>query len=325
MLNLTNAAEKGSAILNRKLKQMLWTAGKQYAMHLLSEKFRNVRRERERKQRRTRAAVAGCAVLGCAAAVPLMLLSPGRAGAEKRAPFLGRNFAHRGLHRPDRSVPENSLAAFRLAAEAGYGIELDVRLSADGDVVVFHDDSLKRVCGVDRRVDELTGAELRQLRLYGTEETVPLFSQVLETVGGRVPLIVELKNGPRNRELCRKTCALLRSYQGCVCIESFNPFVVGWFRFHAPEFVRGQLAMPKAYYVREGMRPFRSALLAGTWLNAVGRPNFIAYSLGKRPLSVRVAETLGAMRFGWTAHDPSAEKGRDAVIFEFYRPAIRFK
>ena len=265
------------------------------------------------------------AAVGCAAALPIVLLAPGRASKKKKAPFEGRNFAHRGLHKADKSVPENSLEAFRCAAEQGYGMELDVQLSRDGQVVVFHDDTLNRVCGVDARVDELTFAELRELRLCGTEQTIPLFSEVLETVDGRGPLIVELKNGKRNRELCEKTYALLRTYRGDACIESFNPLIVAWFRFHAPELLRGQLASPKEDYVRDGRSGLQSVVLSNTLLNVAARPQFIAYKLGPRPLGARVAELLGAMKVGWTAHDPSAEKGRDAVIFEFYRPALRYQ
>ena len=189
---------------------------------------------------------AGAAVL--LASVPLFMLAPGRVTKRQRAPFQNVNFAHRGLHSRDKSVPENSLEAFELASRAGYGIELDVQLSKDGQVVVFHDDDLKRVCGVDCRVDEKTYAELTELRLCGTEYTVPLFTEVLATVRGRSPLIVELKRGRRNIELCEKTYALLAEYRGDVCIESFDPFIVAWFRFHAPELLRGQLAMPAERY-----------------------------------------------------------------------------
>ena len=112
-----------------------------------------------------------------AAAVPLFLLAPGRATKRQKAPFMGRNFAHRGLHSRDMSVPENSLEAFRLAAKAGYGIELDVQLSRDGQVVVFHDDTLDRVCGVHARVDEKSYDELRALGLCGTNNRIPLFSE----------------------------------------------------------------------------------------------------------------------------------------------------
>lgn len=266
-------------------------------------------------------------VLACAAAIglPLFLLAPGRTTKKQREPFQSRNFAHRGLHTRDKAVPENSLEAFRLAAEAGYGIELDVQLSRDGEVVVFHDDTLNRVCGVDERVDALDLEQLQKLSLCGSRETIPLFSDVLKTIGGRVPIIVELKTGKRNGELCEKTLALLRAYEGPVCIESFHPMIVAWFRFHAPELLRGQLAMRPKGYRREGMSPVVSFLLGNTLLNAAARPQFIAYRIEPRPLSVRLSELLGAMRFGWTAHSPVAEDGRDAVIFEFYRPRRRFR
>ncbi len=259
-----------------------------------------------------------------AAGAPLFLLSPGSATKRQRAPFLGRNYAHRGLHSEDRSVPENSLEAFRLAGRAGYGAELDVQLTKDGQVVVFHDDTLERVCGVRARVDEKSYDELRMLRLCGTEQRIPLFSEVLEVYGGRGPLIVELKNGRRNRELCEKTYALLSDYPGEVCIESFNPLIVRWFRLHARDLVRGQLACPRKEY-GTAVSPRMAFLLSHCLLNFLSRPQFIAYRIGRRPLSVRLSEAMGAMRFGWTAHNARAEWGRDGVIFEFYRPQLRFK
>ena len=240
-----------------------------------------------------------------AAALPVFLLAPGHATKGQKAPFLGRNFAHRGLHSRDKSVPENSLKAFELASAAGYGMELDVQLTRDGQVVVFHDDDLRRVCGVEGKVWDYTFSELQKFPLCGTEERIPLFSDVLNTVGGRGAIICELKNGPHNRELCRKTYDLLAAYPGEVCIESFNPLIVSWFRFHAPELLRGQLSH--------------------CLLNFIARPQFIAYKLVKRPLSVRFAECLGAMKVAWTSHEPRNEKGQDAVIFEFYRPRISFK
>ncbi len=258
------------------------------------------------------------------AGVPVFLLAPGSSTKRQRAPFMGRNFAHRGLHSEDRSIPENSLEAFRLAGRAGYGAELDVQLTKDGQVVVFHDDTLLRVCGVDARVDEKSYDELKLLTLCGTEQRIPLFTEVLETFGGRGPLIVELKSGRRNRELCEKTYAILSDYPGEVCIESFNPMIVRWFKKHAKDLVRGQLATIRRDYGNSvsGRTAF---LLSHCLLNFLSRPQFIAYRIGFRPLSVRFAESLGAMRVGWTAHNESAERGRDAVIFEFYRPQRIFK
>lgn len=260
-----------------------------------------------------------------AVAVPVFLVAPGRASKDKKAPFMGLNVAHRGLHSKDMSVPENSLEAFRHASEAGYGIELDVQLSKDGRVVVFHDDTLKRVCGLDKRVDELDYAELSALSLCGTEQRIPLFSQVLALVDGRSPLIVELKKGKRNGELCKKTRDLLREYKGEYCVESFDPRIVAWFRFKAPEMLRGQLANTMADYKGEVSSPLLSFALSRCLLNVIARPQFIAYSLKKRPLLVRLCEFMGAMRVCWTSHEVKNEKGRDTVIFEFYNPSVRFK
>jgi glycerophosphoryl diester phosphodiesterase len=263
--------------------------------------------------------------LGAAAvALPLFVLAPGAATKRQKSPFYGLNFAHRGLHSRDKSVPENSLEAFRLAAEAGYGMELDVQLSKDGQVVVFHDDTLDRVCGVHGRVDEFSFEELQQMRLCGTAHRIPLFSEVLDVVRGRGALIVELKTGPRNAELCAKTCALLHAYDGPVCIESFDPRIVTWFRFHAPEFFRGQLAQLPEEYEKSGMSRAKAFVLGHTMLNAAARPEFIAYRIGPRPASVRLAEALGAVPVGWTSHDPADEEGRGAVIFEFCEPKPRY-
>ncbi|MCR5664665.1 MAG: glycerophosphodiester phosphodiesterase [Oscillospiraceae bacterium] len=259
-----------------------------------------------------------------AAALPLALVCPGKVTRRQKAPFLGVNFAHRGLHTRDKQIPENSLPAFERAAREGYGMELDVQLSKDGQVVVFHDNTLDRVCGVHARVDEKTLAELRELRLCGTEYGIPLFSEVLDTVRGRGPLIVELKSGRRNRELCEKTYALLSEYRGEVCVESFNPVIVGWFRLHGRDLVRGQLAAPMKSYKGE-TKPFTAFLLSHVLLNFIGRPQFIAYKIGYRPPTVRLSEAMGAMKVGWTSHEPCNEKGRDAVIFEFYRPRVQYK
>ena len=270
-----------------------------------------------------RAAIIG-GVSAIAVGLPLFLLAPGSATKRQRAPFYGRSFAHRGLHSEDRTVPENSLEAFRLAAKAGYGVELDVRLSKDGQVVVFHDDTLDRICGVHARVDEKSYDELRLLRLCGTEQRIPLLTETLDVIRGRGPLIVELKNGRSNRELCEKTYAILSEYEGQVCIESFNPRIVRWFRLHARDLVRGQLATTVSDY-GEAVSPPTAWLLSRCLLNFMSRPHFIAYRIGFRPLTVRLSEALGAMRFGWTARNERAERHRDAVIFEFYRPQLKIK
>ncbi len=257
-------------------------------------------------------------------ALCLFIFAPGVGGKDGKKSFYGRNIAHRGLYERDQSVPENSLPAFSRAAERGYGVELDVQLSKDGRVVVFHDDTLLRVCGVDRRVDELTYGQLCGLSLFGTGERIPLFTEVLSVLSGRVPVVVELKNGKRNAELCEKTLAFLKGYEGEYCVESFSPFIVGWFRKHAPHIMRGQLAQLPADYGDAVSKP--AALLLGVcFFNFIARPHFIAHRFGKATLPVKLARRLGAMSFTWTPHDESEEKNSDAVIFEYYLPAVKFK
>lgn len=258
-----------------------------------------------------------------AAALPFFVIFPGRASEGQKRPFWHRNFAHRGLHEKDQSIPENSLRAFERAAAAGYGIELDVQLSRDGQVVVFHDDTLNRICGVDARVDEKTYAELLELSLAGSEEDrIPLFTEVLKLVDGRGPMIVELKSGKRNKELCEKTYEILQKYRGDACVESFDPSIVAWFRFHAPEILRGQLAMRPERY--ETMKPWQKQLFGNCLCNVLARPHFIAYEVGEKTFPIKLAEKMGAMRICWTSHDLRNEIVNDAVIFEYYLPTIKY-
>jgi glycerophosphoryl diester phosphodiesterase len=260
------------------------------------------------------------AVIGATA----FLIAPGIANKRQKAPFQGRNFAHRGLHKYDKSVPENSLPAFRAAVDNGYGIELDVQLSADDQVVVFHDDSLERVCGMEGDVTDRTWTELSALRLCGTEERMPLLTEVFDIVAGRGPIIIELKRGMRNEDLCQKTLNLIDAYKGPVCVESFDPFIVRWFRRNAPDILRGQLAAPCEDMAEVATR--RNAFLLGNLLtNFIGRPQFIAYKIGKKPFTVRLCEAMGAMKVAWTSWDWTSEDTSDAVIFEYYRPRRRFK
>jgi glycerophosphoryl diester phosphodiesterase len=272
-----------------------------------------------------RICLGAAAAAAAAAGVTAFLIAPGwDMGGKKRAPFEGRNYAHRGLHRIDKSVPENSLPAFDAAARIGYGVELDVHITRDGELVVFHDSNTKRVCGVDGVVEDMTWQELCKLRLCGTEYGIPLLSEVFEVVGKRCPVIIELKRGGRNRELCRKTYDMMKRYGGRYCIESFDPRIVGWFRRHAPEVLRGQLAQNPFDMVKDTSR--LNAFTVGNLLtNVIARPHFIAYGLGRKPFLVHLCEKMGAMKVAWVSRDWSNENKNDAVIFEYYRPRVKYK
>ena len=257
----------------------------------------------------------------------LALIMPARSTKGQRAPFQNRMFAHRGLFEADQSIPENSLPAFRAAVNAGYGVELDVQLTKDKQVVVFHDDNLKRGCGVDARVDAYTYDELQAFSLFGTAEKIPLFTEVLETIGGTIPMIVELKSGGDWKTLCQKTLDLLTAYRGDYCVESFHPMLVRWFYLHAPQILRGQLS-EAARYSNSYMPRYQSIMMSRLLTNILVHPQFIAYRVGPKCLSVRICEAFGAMRVAWTARptDDHARltKRNDAIIFEHYRPEPRF-
>lgn len=258
-------------------------------------------------------------------------VKPGRLSAAQAAPFYGVNHAHRGLYAQDQSVPENSLPAFAAAAEKGYGMELDIQLSLDGEVVVFHDDTLARMCGIGGRVDAFPLARLREMPLAGTAERMPLLTEVFDTVAGKAPIIIELKTGPRNEELCRKGLALMRAYQkqygGAFCVESFDARIVAWFRKNAPDILRGQLTdSPRA--LGSG-RPVLDFLAGNLLSNVIARPQFIAHGPGRKTALTRFAEACGAMPVYWTARpgdDAAAlEEYYDAVIFEHYAPKPKYK
>lgn len=207
-------------------------------------------------------------------------------------------YAHRGLH--GNGVPENSLAAFELACQKGYGIELDVQLSRDKCVMVFHDYTLVRMTGCDKKVCELDKNELRQLSLSKTNEKIPTFEEVLKLVSGRVPILVELKGEDLNTELCHKVAEHLKKYTGDYCIESFNPLLIRTVRKLLPDKFYGLLY---TNVCREKKK--RSALniaLSCMSFNFLARPDFIAYNKEDRDsLPVKITTKFyRAPGFVWT-------------------------
>ena len=185
-------------------------------------------------------------------------------------------YAHRGLHDNKTDAPENSMKAFGKAVDAGFGIELDIQLSKDDVVVVFHDDNLKRICGVDGKVRNYTYEELQQFKLCDSEERIPKFEDVLRMVDGRVPMIVEFKMEDWNEKLCILGDELLRNYKGIYCMESFHPFCVYWYRKHRKEVIRGQLA--EAFLREKGYGGIKFFVLQHLLLNFLAKPDFIAYN-----------------------------------------------
>ena len=145
--------------------------------------------------------------------------------AKKDLSFLGSALiAHRGLH--SVGVPENSLASFGAAVRKGYIIELDVHVLADGNVVVFHDDTLERICGVDVAIKDLTLRKIRKYRLAETEESIPLLKDILSLVNGAVPVVIELKYDAPVGVLEKALIPILNKYEGKYALKSFDPRIV---------------------------------------------------------------------------------------------------
>lgn len=231
--------------------------------------------------------------------------------------FGGKKFAHRGLH--DREVPENSLRAFLLARENGFGVELDVQMTADGQLVVFHDGNVKRMCGIDANIRDLTYEELKALSLKETEERIPLFADVLEVLDG-VDLICEIKadNGLKNYELCEKTYNALMTYKGRFCVESFSPFLMGWFKDNHPEIIRGQLS---ENFIKTTGFTVTNLFMTELLVNIVSKPDFIAYNHYYKSLGWYMLRLFyKPLWVAWTAKGPkeqeSAGKIYDTIIFE---------
>lgn len=209
-------------------------------------------------------------------ALYLLLIAPSLDAPDSAADLMGWLYAHRGLHDMRRGVPENSMKAFKHAVDAGYGIELDVHPTLDGQLVVFHDADLKRVCGVPVRVADVTYEQLTAFPLPDGS-VIPLLADVLALVDGRVPLIVEIKhygNATHNASLAVKA---LRHYRGPYCMESFHPLAVRHVRKNAPGVVCGQLADGNPWKPGEMKRVTHFAM-KHLLMNAVSRPHFVAYS-----------------------------------------------
>lgn len=218
-------------------------------------------------------------IIGLFTLLYLFMICPNLSGKARMKPFQGVEWAHRGLHDLQKGIPENSMAAFQNAVKGGFGIELDVHLTRDGQLVVFHDDTLRRVCGKAGMIEEMFYSDLQQLYLCGTAERIPLLSQVLSYVQGRVPLLIEVKLSTQNTLICDALKKNLNKYSGAYLIQSFNCFVLHKLRTCMPQALRGQLSSnltksdKKQQYF---LRLFVKCLLT----NCYTLPDFISYKLG---------------------------------------------
>ena len=208
----------------------------------------------------------------------LILICPNRSRRDRIMNYSDTVFAHRGYHNNRNSIPENSMSAFEAAITNNFPIELDVHHTSDQKVVVFHDDTLKRICGVDGIIEDMTFDELEHLSLLNTDSKIPLFEDVLKLINGRVLLLIELKLPRNDISICVTVYNLLINYSGDYMIQSFNSMGLYWFKKNAPEVLRGQLSSNLTKH--NSAEPYILRLMVRFLLtNIFCKPDFISYKL----------------------------------------------
>ncbi|HAN20114.1 MAG: hypothetical protein A2Y15_05475 [Clostridiales bacterium GWF2_36_10] len=257
--------------------------------------------------------------------LPLLLIKPNK--NRKAAEFFIRyKYAHRGLFNNENGIPENSLTAFRKAKENGFGVELDVQLTYDRKAVVFHDENLNRMCGVNKKVWELTYEQLCNYTLLNTKEMIPLFSDVLDLLED-IPIICEIKTYLLNNDVTLyKVISDIIKVKNCrVCIESFNPFAVRYFRKFNPDIVRGQLSM-NFLKSKADIGFFIRFALKNLIFNFITKPDFIAFNKNDSDcFSFSLCKRIfNPFAISWTISSQEEEdialEAFDTIIFEGYIP-----
>ncbi len=196
---------------------------------------------------------------------------------DKYRGLLRRPFAHRGVH---NEYPENSLPAFKQAVDMGLGIELDVHLSKDGQIVVFHDDNLKRMVGANEYIKFLTYEQIQQYNLAETEYKIPLLKQVLDLVKGKVPILIEIKTNNNMKKLVPALKQELEGYKGEVFIQSFSPFALRRCYKVMPNILRGQLS---SFFVHDHLRFYKKIPIKKLFFKSFSHIDFVSYNLENLP------------------------------------------
>ena len=229
--------------------------------------------------------------------------------------------AHRGLWSPD-GPPENSLGAFQAACSHGYGIELDVQLSADGEAMVFHDAKLERLTGAEGRLSDHNAADLARLKLLKTDETIPSLADTLTMIGHRAMVLIGLKTPPGEvGALERRVHEVLIDHNGPTAVIGFNPYSHAWFADHHPKILRGLDSYAYADEAARKTAPEQRRAFAKLEHVALAKPHFLALGLDVLPSERATALRKDGMPVVcWTVRQPAqwdaVRPHCDNLIFE---------
>lgn len=242
--------------------------------------------------------------------------------------FLATPLAHRGLHDRKAGIIENSRSAIAAAVAAGYGVEIDLQLSSDGEAMVFHDDVLDRLTAETGRIGRFSAAALGQIQLTDGGEGVPTLQDVLEIVGGRAPLLVEIKDQSGcldkvDGRLERRAAHLLATYRGPVALMSFNPCSVAVCADAAPDIPRGRVTERFKSDGWDNLTPDRAAAL--NRFDDLEKLGACFISHDHKDLAnpkIAAAKAAGRHILCWTTRSPTedaaARRVAENVTFENY-------
>lgn len=243
--------------------------------------------------------------------------------------LVARPIAHRGLHDGRRGIPENTIGAAEAAIAGGFAIECDVQVSADGEALVFHDHALDRLTGESGPVRERDAAALARLGIGGTAERIPTLPAFLDRIGGRTPVIVEIKSRfDGDERLARRVADILAGSDAPVAVKSFDPAIVSLVRRIAPDVPRGIVAQSR-YEGGEwdALDPTRRREMANLLHWRESEPDFLSWQHRDLPNAATALPRLlgGIPVVTWTIRSPAeaaaARPHADQIVFEGFVPA----
>lgn len=229
--------------------------------------------------------------------------------------FLKNNLiAHRGYHNKEKGIIENSIEAFKKSIKCSYTIELDVHMLKTGEIVVFHDDNLKRVCGINKNINDCSFDEIKDLKLYDTNSKIPLLKDVLKLVDGKVPIIIEMKYYPKYGVLEKEVLRLLEGYNGLYAFISFYPKSI----YYLKRNTNAPVGLLSSDFKKTNT--FKSLIGKTLFLDVFLKADFISFDIRALPNSFVGSKRKNKLVLGWTVRNKKdyeqAKKYCDNLVCE---------